>query len=171
MQPLSEKSLVLRAQSGDRWAFDELLKSAQVPLHRYLTQMLADRTSAEDVLQDTFMMVVRKISYLNDPSLFRAWMYRIATRLAFRALKRSPHNVSSEEIPESGIVDVHVDPWERERLLASLDRLSPASRAVIHLHYFDELAISEVAAILDLSDGTIKSRLAYGLKQLRKEMA
>lgn len=61
------------------------------------------------------------------------------------------------------------DPWVRERLLASLDRLSPASRAVITLHYLDEMPLSEVAAVLDLNVGTVKSRLAYGLALLRKE--
>jgi RNA polymerase sigma-70 factor (ECF subfamily) len=61
------------------------------------------------------------------------------------------------------------DPWQRERLLANVARLSPASRAVVTLHYLDELPLADVAAILDISLGTVKSRLAYGLAQLRKE--
>jgi RNA polymerase sigma-70 factor (ECF subfamily) len=61
------------------------------------------------------------------------------------------------------------DPWQRERVLASVGRLAPGSRAVITLHYLEELTLSEVAAVLDLGINTVKSRLAYGLAQLRKE--
>jgi RNA polymerase sigma-70 factor (ECF subfamily) len=164
-----ERSLVLRAQSGDRDAFDQLLRDIAPPLLRYVTRVTADASLAEDVVQETLIAIVRKISWLNDPALFRAWAYRIASREAFRALKKR------RAIPLEPIDDVEVaviepiDPWQRERLFASLERLSPASRAVVTLHYLEEIPLSEVAAILDLSVGTVKSRLAYGLTQLRKE--
>lgn len=164
-----ERSLVLRAQSGDRAAFDELLRSLERPLHRFIRGIAGD--GADDVLQDVFITIVRKIGWLNDPALFRPWAYRIASRAAFRALQR--RNVRAEE----PIADEHAaafeepDPWMRERLLANVARLSPASRAVITLHYLDEMPLAEVAAVLDVGLGTVKSRLAYGLAQLRKEQS
>ena len=163
-----QRRLVLRAQSGDREAFDALLRDTAPLLLRYVTRVTGDAALAEDVVQETLVAIVRKIAWLSDPSLFRAWAYRIASREAFRLLKKQRRYV--EHVGDDAITDdPPADPWQRERLLASLDKLTPASRAVITLHYLDEMPLSEVAAVLDLSIGTVKSRLAYGLAQLRKE--
>ena len=163
-----QRAFVLRAQSGDRDAFDALLREIAPPLLRYVTRVSGDAAMAEDVVQETLIAIVRKIEWLNDPSLFRPWAYRIASRQAFRALRKrkiaepldDDFDIAAEEI---------ADPWQRERLLASIDRLTPASRAVITLHYLEYMPLSEVAAFLELAPFTVKSRLAYGLAQLRKE--
>lgn len=161
-----QRALVLRAQSGDRDAFDALLKDIAPRLLRYVERVTGERPLAEDVVQETLIAIVRKIAWLTDPSLFRAWAYRIASREAFRALKKRRRYEPVEELAAD---EPPPDPWQRERLLASLDALSPASRAVITLHYLDEMPLSEVAAVLDLTIGTVKSRLSYGLNRLRKE--
>ncbi|HXI12238.1 MAG TPA: RNA polymerase sigma factor [Thermoanaerobaculia bacterium] len=163
-----ERALVLRAQSGDRGAFDELLQTVDKPLLRYLSAIVRDRCTPEDVLQEVLITIVRKLVWLRDPSLFRAWSFRIASRAAFRAMKNEP---LTEAIEEHASVTVEPpDPWLRERLAEALPHVTNASRAVIHLHYFEELSISDVAAAIEISTGTVKSRLAYGLKQLRKEL-
>ena len=162
-----ERALVLRAQSGDRDAFDLLLRDIAPPLLRYVSRVTGDVALAEDVVQETLITIVRKIGWLNDPSLFRAWAYRIASREAFRLLRKSRR--FTDPVDDIAFVDVPVDPWQRERLLASLERLSPASRAVVTLHYLEELPLADVAAVLELPLGTVKSRLSYGLVQLRKE--
>lgn len=164
-----ERALVLRAQSGDRDAFDALLRDIAPPLHRYVSRVTGDSALTDDVVQETLIAIVRKLTWLSDPSLFRAWAFRIASRNAFRHLRRrrrihEPLDEIASEVPD-------VDPWQRERLLASLERLPPASRAVVTLHYLEEMPLSEVAAVLDLNVGTVKSRLSYGLAQLRKEHA
>ena len=164
-----QRSLVLRAQSGDREAFDSLLRDLGPPLLRYITRVMGDPALAEDVVQETFIAIVRKISWLQDASLFRAWAYRIASREAFRVLRKR-RAVIVEPIGEiEAVLEKPSDPWQRERLLASLEQLSPASRAVVTLHYLEEMPLADVAAVLDLPLGTVKSRLSYGLAQLRKE--
>ena len=168
MADAHQRSLVLRAQSGDREAFDSLLAEIGPPLFRYVTRVTGDAALAEDVVQETFIAIVRKISWLNDPSLFRAWTYRIASREAFRLLRKR-RAVILEPIGELAGFEEPIDPWQRERLLASLEQLSPASRAVVTLHYLEEMPLGDVAAVLDLPLGTVKSRLSYGLAQLRKE--
>lgn len=165
----TQRAAVLRAQSGDREAFDALLRDVGPSLLRYITRVTNDVALAEDVVQETFIAIVRKIAWLSDPSLFKAWAFRIATREAFRALKK--RKVSVELSDDIAIDAQTTDPWQRERLLASLEKLSPASRAVITLHYLEEMPISEVAAVLEIGIGTVKSRLGYGLAQLRKENA
>ncbi|MDP9192462.1 MAG: RNA polymerase sigma factor [Acidobacteriota bacterium] len=162
-----QRALVLRAQSGDRDAFDAVLRDIAPPLLRYVTRVTGDVALAEDAVQETLIAIVRKIAWLQDASLFRAWAYRIASREAFRLLRKSRRFV--EPIEEMTSIEEPSDPWQRERLLASLDRLSPASRAVVTLHYLEEMPLSDVAAVLELPLGTVKSRLSYGLVQLRKE--
>lgn len=165
-----QRRLVLRAQSGDRDAFDALLRDVAPPLLRYVSRVTGDAALAEDVVQETLILIVRKISWLSEPALFKAWAFRIASREAFRALKkRGRQAIQPVEETDLMVSPPPNDPWQRERLLASLEKLSPASRAVITLHYLEEMPLSEVAAVLDLAPGTVKSRLAYGLAQLRKE--
>lgn len=162
-----QRSLVLRAQSGDREAFDVLLRETAPPLLRYVTRVTGDAAMAEDAVQEALIAIVRKIAWLQDASLFRAWAYRIASREAFRLLRKSRRYV--EPVEELVSLEEPVDPWQRERLLASLERLSPASRAVVTLHFLEEMSLGDVAAVLDIPLGTVKSRLSYGLVQLRKE--
>ena len=167
MTNASERSLVLRAQSGDREAFDALLRDIAPVLLRYTSRVMGDVALAEDVVQETLIAIVRKIAWLNDASLFRAWAYRIASREAFRVLKKNRRY--TDPIEELPFLEEPSDPWQRERLLSSLERLSPASRAVVTLHYLEEMPLHDVAAVLELPLGTVKSRLNYGLVQLRKE--
>jgi RNA polymerase sigma-70 factor (ECF subfamily) len=164
-----ERALVLRAQSGDRDAFDRLLRDVSPPLHRFVKRTVGDDALADDILQQTLILIVRKLRWLNDPKLFRSWAYRIAAREAFRAMRKR-HRVEEGPLEELAAPEPQrSDPWLLSRLDSAITRMSPASRAVVTLHYLEEVSLSEVAAILGLSIGTVKSRLAYGLAQLRKE--
>src|SRR5689334_7489292 len=166
---------VLQAQSGSHEALNELFRSVQEPLFRYLVSLVKDKHLAEDILQEVFIRVYRKLRWLREPAAFRAWTYQIASREAFRYLRREQRwtdQVRDEAtllaIPASADSDGE---FPRE-LIASLPQLvgelSPASRAVVVLFYLHELSLIETAAALDIPVGTAKSRLAYGLKCLRQ---
>lgn len=162
--------LVLQAQSGDRAALEALLESVQRSLYRYLLGLTGDRSFAEDVLQESLVRIYRKLRWLDDPALFRPWAYRIASREAFRFLERRG-TTQQREVEDSALDAVAgtatgvPEPGDLERLIS---QASPASRAVLLLHYQDDLTIEEVAAVLGISAGTVKSRLAYGLRRLRQ---
>lgn len=161
--------LVLRAQSGDRAALDELLRGIQDALHRYLRRLTGDDSLADDVLQEVFVKVYRKLAWLDDPALFRPWVYRIASRQAFKALKgerRWRDQIRDEDT--LAVVASPAEPPPATDIARLLDRLTPASRGVLILHYLDEMPLHEVAAILGIPLGTAKSRLAYGLATLRR---
>ena len=168
-----ESLWVLRAQAGDREALDLLLRCIQQPIFSYLKQMIQDTAAAEDALQDVFLIVVRKVRTLREPSFFRAWVYRIAYRQALAVLRREKRWRKRDVEPQ--YLDGHcVDPTsglgdmvERTEIESSLLRLSPKVRAVVSLHYLEELPIREVADILSIPVGTAKSRLTYGLQSLR----
>jgi RNA polymerase sigma-70 factor (ECF subfamily) len=124
------------------------------------------------VLQDVLVIVCRKLKSLHTPELFRPRAYRIASRQAFRHLKKEKRwqgrNTEDEVLDAIPAIRPST---EVLRELLSLEELSPASRAVLALHFQEELTLVEVAAILELSLGTVKSRLAYGLSAIRKHLS
>ena len=166
--------MVLQAQSGSREALDELFKSVQEPLFRYIVTVVNDRNLAEDVLQEVFIRIYRKLRWLREPQAFRAWSYQIATREAFRYLKRE--RSWTDQVRDEGVLNVMpvaepvFSPELVQRLPEMVGDLSPASRAVIVLYYLHELSLVETAAVLDIPVGTVKSRLAYGLESLRRRL-
>src|SRR5688572_26239890 len=124
--------LVLKAQAGDRESLNALLERVQSPLYRYLRAVLGDATLAEDVLQDVLFTIYRKLDWLRDPALFEPWAFRIASRAAFKKLKKN-RRFREEPLPEDLVADV-VDEDHGpvlDALPAHLDALSPASRAVL----------------------------------------
>jgi len=167
-----EAQWVLRAQCGDREALESLLRSIQPSLQRYLRGVVG-MFHADDVVQDVLVIIARKIAWLEEPMVIRAWAFRIASREAFRHLKkrrRQEHalgDVDLEGLPAP------VDRPSADLLseLHTMDGISPASRAVLVLHFQEEMSLPEVAAILEIPLGTAKSRLAYGLAGIRKELA
>ena len=174
--PVREAHWVLAAQSGDREALGKLLTALEEPLSRYVLHVVRRAELADDILQEVFLRICKSLEFLREPELFRAWAYRIATREAVRALKKErawSERVDPEVAPEDTAASdpERLDPDVLQRLLAMLEALSPSSRAVIHLHYFDEMSIYEVAEVLDVPPGTVKSRLAYGLAALRRTIA
>ncbi len=160
---------MLRAQCDDREALELLLRAVQPSLQRYL-QGLVGTFHADDVLQDVLILVARKLGWLDDPELFRAWAYRIASRAAFRHLKRERRWQGDGDAVEDLAAPDPPPPDELLRELATMDGISPASRAVLVLHFQEEMSLTAVAAILEIPLGTVKSRLAYGLTAIRKQL-
>ena len=171
-----EARLVLRAQVGDRRALDDLLRGTQTWLFRYLLGLLKRRHLAEDALQDTMLLICRKLCWLDDPRCYRAWVYRIASRQAFRrtgANRSRPKSVpdvahagSSVEMDEPAAEDREV----AGRVFRRIEQFSPIIRTVLMLHYSEGLSLGTIASILDLPAGTVKSRLAYALNRLRADI-
>ena len=162
--------LVLLAQAGDRAALEQLLRNSHAPLRRYITR-LAGADLADDILQETSIQIFRKLRFLREPAVFHAWTLRIASRIAISHLKRahrwqplddSPHGTFIPNFDLGGPPDA--------AFLSLLDYVSPASRAVLLLHYQHDLSLEETAAILDIPVGTAKSRLHYGVTTLRKHL-
>ena len=169
-RPRDTAWLVLRAQAGDREALEALLGRAHALLLPFATAMLRDADQRDDVLQEVLLRIYRGLGTLRDPRAFAGWARRVAGREIFRALRAARHREETHEEPSP---DLAADPPPAddgllERLPALLERVSPASRAVLALHYLDGLTLDETAAVLDLPPGTVKSRLAYGLAKLRE---
>lgn len=165
---------VLRAQSGDQEALNELLRAVQEPLFRYILSLVRQQHLAEDILQEVFIRIYRKLHWLREPQVFRSWAYQIATRETFRHFKRERRS-ADQVTDETALKTIPILPSREEfaselieRLPQLVANLSPASRAVIVLYYLHEMSFDETAAVLSIPIGTVKSRLAYGLESLRQ---
>ena len=165
-----EAVLVALAQSGDKDALEALLRRFYRPLRAFVTPLVG-ASHADDVLQEIALLIVQNVRYLRHPAAFRPWAFRLASRRAFRHLKREtrwkrletdPELIAS--LPAPGPPPDALEPG----LLALIERVSPASRAVLLLHYQQQLSIEETALVLHIPVGTAKSRLAYGVSVLRK---
>ena len=115
-------------------------------------------------------MVARKLLWLEQPELFRPWAFRIASRAGFKHLKRERRWPGDDAGLDDLAAPEPPPPDELLRALPTMDGISPASRAVLVLHFQEEMSLPAVAAILEVPLGTVKSRLAYGLNALRKQL-
>ena len=164
--------LILRAQAGDLRAFEQILLGLEPQLRSYIRRLAADAPTADDILQEALFRLWRGLPWLREPTLFRAWAYRIATREAYRAMKRERRieemraDASALEALQAPFADAAVK-LDAERCLI---QVSPLARATLVAHYFEGLTLEEVSAVTGAPLGTVKSRLASGLAQLRQLM-
>ena len=171
----SEGWLVLKAQAGDRDALDQLLRGIHDPLLRFVTRMTGDRTAADDILQDTLLIVARKLQMARPPRGVPAvgLPHRGADgdegacgreRRRFLLIDRGA------DVEAAQALIVEPPPDLAERLPELVASVSPASRAVLLLHFMEGLPLQAVSDILEIPLGTVKSRLAYGLRLLRERV-
>lgn len=179
-QALVEHLMVLRAQLGDRDAFRGLFERYNPRLLYYLRHRFDHASGAEDVLQDVWLTVVRKVATLDQPGAFKAWIYRIARNHAISRLRREPRHVSLEEAPDALELDAQAADEDDEGMFAGYDaaaiheglgRLSPAHREVLTLRFVDELSYEEIAQVVGRTLGTVRSRIHYAKKSLHEHLA
>ena len=174
----SDEYYALGLQQGRLDDLTALVERHYHPLVGYLYRLNGgDRELAEDLVQDTFFQVLRAIRQYRYPRPFKAWLYAIATNLARNHHKRAETRRSfpvdgralaglAKESDEQAIADAD----EARRAAAMLAALPNHQREVIVLRYYEELALDEIAAVLRIPVGTVKSRLSLGLRRLRALM-
>lgn len=170
-----EALLVVRAQLGDQRAFMDLVTRYQKRLLYYLRRFRGGQSTAEDSLQEVWLVALRKLGSLRDPRRFRSWLYGIARHKAMRGLGRRPveslaeEPVSGEAVAESSFLAVHA-----ENLHAALDRLPILHKEALVLRFLESMSYEELAEVLGCGIGTVKSRLHNAkrmLLQTLEEMA
>lgn len=167
-----ETKLIICAQLGDVGAFENVLRAIAPRLHNYIRRLVGNDALAEEIAQDAFWRMWRGIGWLRDPKLFRPWAYRIATREAYRTMGRERKHVEGrlDATKLDTLPAPAADPHLRGDIERCLPRVSPAARVVLAAHYLEDLSLEETAAAADIPVGTVKSRLASGLKQMRALM-
>lgn len=174
LEPLDELTL-RRAQRGDERAWRELIERYQRPIHALIWRLLAGRARhrVEDLTQETFVRVLRALPGFDPagPASMSTWMLTIATRLTLNELRRPEHAELSGELVADDRSDAAS---ERQRLGAAIARgvaaLPDAQRAVFVLREYHDLEYQDIATVLELDLGTVKSRLARARAALREHL-
>jgi RNA polymerase sigma-70 factor (ECF subfamily) len=164
-----EHDLVDRAQRGDAGAFEALVHGVADGLYAIAWRILRDPDRAEEALQQALIRMWENLSGLRDLERFDAWAYRIVVHASYREARREPRWTPR-------IREIQIDPPDDDRVAAIIDRdelergfrrLSAEHRAVLVLHYFAGLPVSEIADTLGIPVGTVGSRLHYAVRSLR----
>lgn len=155
----TDPALVDKARLGDLDAFESIVRARMDAVYRLSLAVLGDEADARDASQETFVAAWRQLPKLRDAGRFDAWLQRIAVNAARMTLRgrtrRRVHEIQA--VPEAaGQAPVAGDAG---RLGAALDALPADQRTILALHYLDERPIEEIAGILRIPDGTVKSRL------------
>ena len=175
-------ALVDRALSDDETAFSMLVEKYQKQVHALAWRTIGDFHVAQDITQETFLKAHRKLGTLKDSHRFSGWLNAIAMRccLAWFREKR----LNSELSQNMNIVTRHDDPYSgylareqakeagqelREIVKKWLAKLRDSERTVVTLHYFDGMSCEEIAAFLNVTTNTVKSRLSRARQRLKKD--
>lgn len=169
--------LAIRCRRGDRQAWQELIARFEMPLFCYLRRLVRNEADTWDVLQQTWLGAYRGIGSLHDPSTIAVWLHRIARNLAISHHRRGTGNRGvPEPLPDEALLpdagddppDVQAEMFDdAQRVHRAMDHLSLAHREVLTLHFLQELSLDQMSGVLDVSIGTLKSRLDYARRALR----
>ena len=170
-----QQLLIVRCQRGDREAMEELIAVWEKRLFYYIHRMVDQEADAWDVMQKTWVKVFRKVKSLKDPQSFPSWLYTITRNTALSHLQQRPGvRLASdalddcEDLPgEDNSTTVLED---AEAVHNALGRLSSDHREVLTLFFLRDLSIEEIGRVIGVPQGTVKSRLHYAKRALRKLM-
>jgi len=140
------------------------------PIWRYVVHLTGDRAGADDVVQETLLRAWRTPRILaDDPESTRSWMYTVARHLVVDEVRSAHHRreITTDEPPESAVRDATDAIFDAILIEEALSALSPAHREVVIRAYYRGLTVSEISEELTIPEGTVKSRLHYGLRALR----
>ena len=172
-----DSDLIGAALAGDRAAFEGLVHRYQDRLYAAMVQVVGSPEEAEDVVQDAFVRAFLKLNTFQNNSQFFTWLYRIAFNSALSRIRRRKGTTSLDHVRDAAgeePIDQFDGPDERmmrhERVTMvqlALQRLSEDHRAILVLREMEEHAYEDIAVILDISIGTVRSRLNRARTQLK----
>ena len=165
-------SLLRRACDGDDGAFADIVRRHQATVFSIGYRMLGRRDAAEDLAQDVFLQLYRKLDSIESIEHLGFWLRRVAANLAIDWLRRLPHMATQplEAGAEIAAPQREEDPFMSRELDKLLGELTPSARAVMLLRYQEDLDVAEVGAALDMPVNTVKSHIKRSLTALRGRM-
>jgi RNA polymerase sigma-70 factor (ECF subfamily) len=173
--PVEEHVRAARAGSANAW--EELFKRYQLPLYVYVFELLRNEQTSLDVVQETFINAIRHIDSLRDDEKFGGWLFGIAHQKCIQRWRKHARDEALQEQFAAIPVESHDDPLElliREEQEAEfmklLNNLPLPQRSVLLLHFIEDFSLEEIAVITGTQVGTVKSRMHYAKKALRKLM-
>ena len=170
---MDESTLVRHAVHGDAAAWESLMLAHQEAVFRFAYLLLGDPDDAEDVAQESFLRAWKYLKRFDATRPLRPWLLSITANLAsnrrrsagryFAALVRA----FREQPTTTRIEDKSARNLEAEELRSAVQTLNPDDQQIIYLRYFLDLSVSETAQVLQVAEGTVKSKLSRALEKLR----
>ncbi|MEG6586740.1 RNA polymerase sigma factor [Dendrosporobacter sp. 1207_IL3150] len=175
---ISDEELASQLQSGREDALDQLVFRYHKPIYAYIFRLSGDHHTTNDLVQDIFIKLCRGINSYRQELPFRPWLYRIAantykdykkaayTRKVLPGYKDMVTQITNTATPE----DAFIKDFEKARLIQAVNNLNDIYRETLLLRYYQELKLEEIAIVLSVPVGTVKSRLSSALSQLKQTL-
>jgi RNA polymerase sigma-70 factor (ECF subfamily) len=165
VEQLVDEILVMDCQRGSVRAMELLVSRWQKRLWKYAYNMTGDAEGAWDIMQESWLGIIKGLRKLQDPSSFKAWAYRITTNKSIDWIRKN------RAVKKVGLDEVQDHQQEKEKnagLKELLEKLDLKKRAVLNLRYFEQLSILEIGIALKIPKGTVKSRLHNARIELKE---
>jgi RNA polymerase sigma-70 factor (ECF subfamily) len=173
-----EQLPVREARAGKPEAWDLLFKRYQLPLYAYVFELVHQEQTSLDIVQETFINAARHLGGLRDDDKFGSWLFGIAHQKCIQHWRKPHHeqvpiDPADEDHPgpDAGPEEILIRKEQEDEFMKLLGELTPPHRAVVLLHLVEDFSLEEIAGITGAQIGTVKSRLHYAKKTLRKLLA
>lgn len=167
------RDLVIRAMAGEHDAFAQLASVSIGRLFAVARLILRETEPAEDAVQEALVAAWRDISGLRDPDRFEAWLHRLLVRACYREARRT-RRITRLEVH---VAPIDVGQPDESRAIADRDQLErgfrslgPDQRAIVVLHFYSGMPLTEIASVLAIPVGTVKSRLHRATQAMRADL-
>ena len=167
-----EQILVLRFQTGDKEALAELIDRYQASLRYFISRLSENPETAEDIFQDTWLTVIRRIYSLKNLDAFSPWLYRIARNKVYQQLRRKKmvSKLDDKIMVSNNTEDDVFSGEDAKEIHRCLKELIPEYREVLMLRFLEQMSYKQISEVINCSLGTVKSRIHYAKLALKKEM-
>lgn len=161
--------LLIRIRQHDSKAFEMLVRLWQKSLWGYARRMTNNSESAWDALQETWMIIIRQLNTLKDFRSFQKWTYRILTNKCVDIIRKTRRQSEvNKNYLDKSMVYKSGKSEQIENVRSSIEELNHEHRAVLLLRFYEKMPIRQIASILKIPEGTVKSRLHRAMKELEK---
>ena len=170
-----EQLPVPQARAGDPAAWDILFRRYQLPLYVYVFELVHDEQASLDIVQETFINATRHLGGLREDGKFGSWLFGIAHQRCLQRWRKQGREAAALEEYAAAPIDLEDDPAElliraeqEAAVMKLLNQLPVAQRSVLLLYFVEEFPLEDIAAVTGTALGTVKSRLHYAKKALKK---
>jgi RNA polymerase sigma-70 factor (ECF subfamily) len=172
-QRLYVQVLVLRCQTGDNAAFAEIVERYHERLTCHVRRLVDHPCEPDEILQNVWLTVYRKLARLSNPRCSTTWLYRVARNAALAEMRRRIRRVEFCQTvaaeTQTG-VDLAITTEDMDRLHVAVDSLPPEQREVVTLRFLEEMSYEGIAGVVGCPIGTVRSRLHYARELLNREL-
>ncbi len=172
VQELLDEVLVLQCQAGGAQAFERIVSRYGGRLRYFLRRMLGPRRDVDDACQEVWLAAFRELRKLRNPAAFRVWLYRIARNRAYQVLRDERRALPTLDVSDvaDDVEGEEFSPEEAGAIHRGLEKLRAEHKEILMLRFLEDMPYQVIAETIGCSPGTVRSRIHYAKRALRREM-